>query len=96
MNKVALAVKQVLADIFKILSRQMYITLFKQVKTALILRIPSFVTHLNLYYLSNHFQRYQKFLDDVVPFLVPRWLFVSGIIFYFIYRIIALEVSDCW
>jgi len=36
-------------------------------------------------------QRYQKFLDDVVPFLVPRWLFVSGIIFYFIYRIIALE-----
>lgn len=36
-------------------------------------------------------QRYQKFLDDVVPFLVPRWLFVSGIICYFVYRIYILE-----
>lgn len=40
---------------------------------------------------GNIKQRYQKLLDDVVPFLVPRWLFVVGMLFYFTYRIIILQ-----
>lgn len=36
-------------------------------------------------------QRYQKLLDDLVPFPLPRWLAVCGICSYFMYRIVALQ-----
>lgn len=36
-------------------------------------------------------QKYRKLMDDVVPYLVPRWLFVVGVIFYFTYRITTLQ-----